>query len=121
MRTHRLPDRVGHVIVRDERHRLGPFERRAFAVGEERRFAPDDDRREAALGFAVLARVARVHVDAVRAAVDLRGAQPHELDQRRLQPALRDPLLEREHRVERVRIRLAVVEAGLHDAFLGSG
>ena len=42
---------------------------------------------EALLGLAVMPRVAGVHVQAVGAAVDLRAAHFHQLDQRFFQPA----------------------------------
>jgi hypothetical protein len=69
-----------------------------FAFGEERRLAPRHQRVESLLGLALLRRVFRVHVDAVRAAVQLRGPQLHQLQQRPFEPAMPHVLLEPAHR-----------------------
>ena len=56
-------------------------ERRALALGEERRLVPDGDGVDPLGGLAGRGGVGAVHVDAVGAAVDLRGAQPHQVAQ----------------------------------------
>src|SRR5438067_1572631 len=78
---------VRHVRLRDESDRLDPREARAFAIRKERRLAPRVERIEPLLGLALRARVDRVHVDAERAAVDLRGAQLQEVDELVIEPA----------------------------------
>src|SRR5262249_18745925 len=70
----------------DARDGLGPLERRALTIAEERRLPPGVERVEALLGFACVPGVLGVHVDAVRAAVDLRRADLDELEQPRVQP-----------------------------------
>jgi hypothetical protein len=55
------------------------------------RIADIADRLEAAAG----ARLARMHVDAIGAAVDLRGARLDQVDQRMVEPALLRIILER--------------------------
>ena len=81
----RCVDLVWHVCVGDTRHRFGPLECRAFAIREERRFAPRIQRVDALFRLAGEARVLRVHVDAIGTAVDLRGADLDELEQRPLE------------------------------------
>jgi hypothetical protein len=66
----------------------------------ERRFAPRIEQVEPLLRLALLARGGGMHVAAEGAAVDLRGADLHQLHQ-----AFLEPVLER---------ALAVVEPGLH-------
>ena len=60
-------------------------ERRALALGEERSLSPCAERVQTLLGLADRARVLRVHVDAVGAAVDLRGSDSHQLAQGRVE------------------------------------
>ena len=82
-------DVVGHAAVRQPRHRLGQRERCALALVEERALAPGREREDAAVVLAGLLRVDAVHVDAERAAVDLGGADAHELAQARLEGGAR--------------------------------
>src|SRR5581483_5774578 len=74
---------VGRMRFGDQRHRLGPRERRTFAIGVDGRLAPGVQEIEPRLGLAMLARILRV--DAEGAAVDLRGAGPDKLDQRQFE------------------------------------
>src|SRR4051794_27344903 len=76
---------IGHVRLADERQRLRPGKRRALPIAVERRFAPGIEQVDALLRFAAGARVDAVHVDAVRAAVDLRRADLDQLQQRMLE------------------------------------
>jgi hypothetical protein len=55
-----------------------------------------------------------MHVEAERAAVDLRHAIVDEVDQLPWKTGLLDRLAERQHGLEGVRISFAVVEARLH-------
>lgn len=54
--AYRRVDVVGHVRVPNEREALGPFERRALAVGIERRLAPRVEQVETLLGLTGRAR-----------------------------------------------------------------
>src|SRR3977135_642583 len=81
LRFHTLVDLVRHMRVRNARDRLGPFERGALAIAEERRLPPGVEGVDALLGFAREARLLRVHVEAIGAAVDLRRADLDELEQ----------------------------------------
>src|SRR6185295_19379039 len=69
--SHALVQLVWDVVLGDERERLGPFERSSFTLGIERRFTPGREPVETLFGFAAGAGVFGVHVDTVRAAVDL--------------------------------------------------
>ena len=68
----------------EPRQRLGPAECGAFTVGIARGLAPGRQQVDALLGLSLRARFRRMHVDAVGAAVDLGGADLHELDEARL-------------------------------------
>lgn len=93
---------------------LGPGQGGALAWGEVRGFLPDAERLQALLGLAGLARVVGVHVHAVGAAVDLRGAQIDQFDQRTLQAGLGQGLLQAEHGGVGVGRGLGPFEAGGH-------
>jgi hypothetical protein len=83
-----LGGRGVHVV----RHRIGPVgdpgeglgqgERGALGVGEERRVAPSRHGVDPFVALTGLAQVARVHVDAHAAPVDLAGAQVRQLESR---------------------------------------
>src|SRR5574340_1280131 len=90
---------VGHSLA-DARQCLGPGERGTLAVSKERRFAPGVERVQALLGFAARARVFAMHVEAVGAAVDLRGAHLDEFHERMLKAAVFDVLLQLAHGLE---------------------
>src|SRR5215472_2599633 len=89
-----LVDLIGRVRLGDERQRLGPSQRCAFAVGKERRFPPGVESTEPLFGFAIGTGVLGMHVDAIGAAVDLGGAHPDQLDQGAFEPACRDVFLQ---------------------------
>ena len=59
--AHALEQRIRHARVGQTRQCLGPLERGALAIGEERRLAPGVERVDALLGFAGLPRVRVVH------------------------------------------------------------
>ena len=73
---------VGDAATQERRHGLGQGQRRALALVEGRVVPPGGDAPDLALVLAGRAHVARVQVDAVRAAVQLRGAQLDELAER---------------------------------------
>src|SRR5262249_45337746 len=73
------------MAFREPRQRLGPAQRGPLPLGVARRFAPGRQQIDALLGLALAAGFGRMHVDAVGAAVDLRGANFYELDQARLE------------------------------------
>ena len=66
---------VGRIGFRYQRDRLGPCQRGAFGVGEERGFLPCGQAIEALLGLAGGAGLAAVQVTTIGAAVDLLDAQ----------------------------------------------
>src|SRR5262249_35627370 len=79
---------VGAFVVmafREPRQRLGPAQRGPLPLRVARRFAPGRKQVDALVGLAPAAGLGRMHVDAVGAAVDLRGANLHELSQTRLE------------------------------------
>jgi hypothetical protein len=65
--------------LRDPLHRLRPDERRPLAISIERAFAPRVEHKQPLLALAALPRLARMHMEAIGAAVDLRGARLDEL------------------------------------------
>ena len=85
-----VPDLVGYRVgpVGQPGDGLGERQRGAFGVGEVRRLPPGRYGEEPLVGFAGLPGAAGVHVDADAAAVDLAGAQVHELDRRLRQACL---------------------------------
>src|SRR5580704_14107480 len=76
-----LVDRVRDMSFGDQSDGLGPCQGCALLIGVERRFAPGIELIEPLLRFAESAGVFRMHVDAVGASVDLRGAHFHEVDE----------------------------------------
>src|SRR5262249_6843776 len=73
------------MAFREPGQRLSPAQRGPLPLGVARRFAPGRQQVDALLGLAPAAGLGRMHVDAVGAAVDLRSAKLHELDQARLE------------------------------------
>src|SRR5262249_27388419 len=73
------------MAFREPRQRLGPAQRGPLPLRVTRRFAPGWQQVDALLGLALAAGFGRMHVDAVGAAVDLRGADLHEFHQARLE------------------------------------
>src|SRR3546814_4639040 len=69
-------------MVVEPRHRLGERQCGLLAWGVVVDVAPDDETVEPFVGLSVGARLARVHLPAVRAAVDLRGAQDDQVVER---------------------------------------
>src|SRR6266702_1735958 len=72
LRTDLVVDGVGDVRLRYQRYSLGPGQHRPLALRIERRLPPGIQEVEPFLGLAVGAGVARMHVDAEGAAIDLR-------------------------------------------------
>jgi hypothetical protein len=60
--------------------RIGPAERGPLALGIARRLAPGREEIEALFGLAFRARLGSMRVDAIGAAIDLRGADLDQLD-----------------------------------------
>src|SRR3546814_9842768 len=81
----RISDWSSYVCSSDlvePRHRLGERQCGLLAWGVVVDVAPDDETVEPFVGLSVGARLARVHLHAVRAAVDLRGAQDDQVVER---------------------------------------
>src|SRR5581483_11936327 len=90
LRAGELIDRIGDMAFGDARDRLGPCQSGAFARAIKRRLLPGVEQIKALLAFAGGAQLLGVHVDAMRAAVDLRGTQLHQLEQRMVETATVD-------------------------------
>ena len=88
---------VAHLLVFQERHGLGPGQGGALARRVAGRLAPGGQQVQALLVLAGGARVLAVHVQAEGAAVDLRDARLHQLQQRVIQPAAARVLLQPQH------------------------
>jgi len=69
------------VVLGQQGHRLGETERGTLPGGEEGRLPPGGQRVDPLLGLASGAGVLGVHVDAVRAPVELRSTDPDQLAQ----------------------------------------
>jgi hypothetical protein len=78
-------ERVIYILRRPrggyQSHRIGPCQRRALARRIDRCVMPRAQQIDALLGLAGLARVGGVHVEAIGAAVDLRGADLDQFEQ----------------------------------------
>jgi GntR family transcriptional regulator/MocR family aminotransferase len=72
-------DLIGHMVGGDKRNGLGESQRRPFAGGEELRLPPNRQRVDTLLAFAGGAGVPAVHIDAIRASIQLRDPQAEEL------------------------------------------
>src|SRR6266511_1255064 len=94
-RSRLVPDAARHMVVADQGDRVGQRQGGAFALVEEGRLVPSSDRVEALLALTAFAGVLRVHVDAVGAAVDDRGAKADEVAERCVQL---DRVVEGRHR-----------------------
>src|ERR1035437_4307256 len=88
------------MILAEASHGLGPGERGALAHVEERCLSPRAQRVEPLFGLARGARVLRMHVEAVGAAVELRRPRLHEFEQPMIKPGLARMAFEREHDLE---------------------
>jgi hypothetical protein len=88
LRGHVLVSLIGNVRIGQARHGLGERQRRALARGEVRGLAPGGQAVDALLALADRARVLGVHVDAVGTAVELRGADPDQLAELRVDAGL---------------------------------
>ncbi|KGD51235.1 hypothetical protein DP43_5189 [Burkholderia pseudomallei] len=103
---------VARVRVRNPRDAFRPLQRGALAGVEEGRLAPAGDRVQMPLVDAELHEIAPVHVDAVRAAVDLRDAQKHQIDEWLAERAAPHGFGQMEQRVERLRCEFRIRKAG---------
>jgi hypothetical protein len=91
-----IPHRARDVRLRDERDRLGQRQRGLLARGEDVELVPGGEEVQELGVDAVLERLVDVHVEAVRAAVDLAGAELDEVRDARLE-ALVDLALQGDH------------------------
>src|SRR5690606_18441433 len=111
---HALVELVGNVVLRDERQGFRPLESRPLALAVERSLAPRRQQVEALLGLPCCARVLGVHVDAVRAAVELRGACLDQFEERVLETAAPHVRLQLAERRDSFVAQRAVLDAWLH-------
>src|SRR5262249_25554806 len=92
------------VVGRDQRQRLGPLQRGTLAGREKRRLLPRRYPVQALLDLPFRSRILRVHVDAVRATVDLRDARLDQMRQLPLDAALTNDLFQTVHGLQSVRV-----------------
>ena len=76
------------VVLDQPGHGLGPVQRGAFALAVQAGFAPGLQAVDALPGLAMLAQIARMHVQAEGAAIELRHARLHEIHQDRAERRL---------------------------------
>jgi hypothetical protein len=115
---HAFEHLIGHVPIGDERDRLGPFQRRPFAIAVERTFAPRRQAVKPLLSLTGGPGVLGVHVDAEGAPIDLRRAKLDQLDQRPLQARAVQVKLQRNQCLVTVGRDGLRVETGLHRRLL---
>lgn len=80
MRFHFFIDVIGDVSFGNQGHSFDPGEGGAFSFGVKGRLAPGIQGIQALLGLAEGAGIFRMHVNAIGAAVDLRGAQLQQVE-----------------------------------------
>ena len=97
LRARLLVHLVRRMALGDQRQRFGPSQRRALALAVERRFIPGVEQIKPLFAFARGAQLLGVHVDAVGAAVDLRGAQLDQFQERMVEPAAVDEGMQLAH------------------------
>src|SRR5450755_1924474 len=85
------------MTVGDERDGLRPSQSGAFAFGIVRAFSPRVQRVQPLLLFSDCAQILPMHIQTVRAAVDLRGAQPDQMKQSLFQSTVLQVLLDADH------------------------
>src|SRR5690606_4798313 len=107
-------DVVRHTVYAESGQRLGPLQRRTFAIAVERRFAPGIEQIKPLLRLARGAGILAVHVETVGAAVDLRSTHFDEFDQAVFQPALVDVVLQSQHRLRGAGELVEVCNTGFH-------
>jgi hypothetical protein len=83
--------------LRQQGQAFGPGQGGTLAGAEKAGFAPDAQAMQALLALAAVAGILAVHVDAEGAAIQLRGAQADQLQQRQLDIAAGQRLLQAEH------------------------
>jgi hypothetical protein len=104
----------GHVAVAEPGHRLGPGERGALSLGVDGRLAEHGEQIDALRALAGGVEILAVHVDAEGAAVDLRDAQVHEVEEPAVEAGRLQVALDAEERAVRVRGDVLVAEALRH-------
>src|SRR5690606_15823666 len=112
--AHRPELLIRHPVLSEPCHAVRPGERGAFARRKVRRFAPNRDAVQPLLRLARGARVLRVHVHAVRAVVQVRRPQLHQVQQRVLEPRRADRGLHVPVRLEQVGRDAMIVESARH-------
>src|SRR5262249_18665813 len=101
---------VRRMCLGDQRQRFGPGQRGAFPRGVEGRLAPRVELVETLLALTLGARLLRVHVDAIGAAVDLRGAHLDQKEKRAIEAARGEILFDVEQGLDRTGRGFRVVE-----------
>jgi hypothetical protein len=95
---------------------FGPGQSATFAVSVIRRFAPRVETVEVLLAFADVVQIFPVHVDAISAAVDLRGAQAYKVEQKRFETGLVKIGFQAEYGAVSARSNFGAVKSRLHRA-----
>src|SRR5882724_12601124 len=110
-----LVEFVGRVVLENEGQGFSPGQGGAFARSEEWRFAPGIERVKTHLRIAGGASVFRMHIDAIGAAVDLRGAQFDQMKQLFFEAAGLQVFFKGVHRVQRIWGIFVVSNARFHE------
>src|SRR5207247_79928 len=114
VRSDFLVDSIRHVAAGDQGHGLRPCQGSALAIAVVRAFAPGVQRVESLLPFPDRAQILPVHVQAVGAAVDLRGPESDQMKQRLFQSTSLEVLIQGVNGLVHARGGLGVVEAWFH-------
>src|SRR6185437_11679857 len=118
MSFHFFEGLIRYVRFGNESERFSPREGGSFALGIKRRFAPGVEFVETLFGFAGGAGVFRMHVEAIRAAVNLRRAHFHEFEERFFEAGTMDVGFEGEHSLISLGIYFGNVDSGFHFVLL---
>ncbi len=109
---------IRNMRFRDPGDGFCPSQCSAFSVAVIRRFFPGIERIQALLAFADGSQVLPVHVETIRAAVDLRAAEPDEVQKRFFQSALMKVFFQSDHCLVNARRYFSEIETRFHTAIL---
>src|SRR6185437_7100920 len=105
---------IRNVAVGDQRDRLGPGQRGAFAVTVERRFTPHAEQIKPLFALAVGPQLLGVHVDAMTAAIDLRSSELHQFEKGMFEAAFANEDMQIADRLGALRRCLAEIHSSFH-------
>src|SRR5882762_235208 len=106
---------IRSVRLGNQSQRLGPRQSGPLAFGVEGRLTPGIEFVQPLFRLAHCARILGMHVNAVRAAIDLRSAHLDQMNQLVIKPAFGDIFLQRIQRFLRFRCVFPIVNSRFHE------